>query len=195
MVDLEEGLPRPGLGPQDVELLGIEKEDIGLKLPVLILDYPSPKDLGVKYGGANLSREDILKVRENILNSNHGLWDKIRKVSGVEGVINGIGLKKAEENNNYFVEYPPEEENIVSTVCTLGNEEVLTLSTNLHSKLNIKRFWKEILPTHDEEEEVNEVDGNKRFKRGDDLVGSSGVSKHFLSMAEEAGLSMPPTSK
>jgi hypothetical protein len=136
-----------------------------------------------------------VKVRENILNSNHSLWDKIRKFSGVEGVINGIGLKRAEENNNYIVEYPLKEVDIVSTVRTLGNEEVPTLSTNLHSKLNIKRFWKEILPTHDEEEDVNEVGGNKRFKRGDDLLGSSGETKHFHSMAEEAGLSMPPTSK
>ncbi|WJX83598.1 hypothetical protein P8452_66250 [Trifolium repens] len=190
MVDVESGV-----GPRDVEMLGIEKEDIGLKLAVLTLDYPSPKDMGVKYGWATLSREDILKVNESCLNTNHSLWDKIRRSSSVEGVLSGIGLKRVQENNNYIVEYPPEEEDRVSTSFTLGHEEVLTLSTNLHRKLNIKRFWKEISPTHNEEGEDKGANGNKRIKRGVDFLDSSGEAKHFHSMAEEVGLIMIPTFK
>lgn len=44
VVDLKEHLSRPGLGPESLDLLDLEKEDIGFKHPVTILDYPSPPD-------------------------------------------------------------------------------------------------------------------------------------------------------
>lgn len=41
-VGLKWGLVRPGLGPQRLEQLGLEEEDIGLRQPMVLLDYPSP---------------------------------------------------------------------------------------------------------------------------------------------------------
>lgn len=42
VVDVEEGVQRPGLGPQNIKLLGLQKEYIGLAKPDISLDYPSP---------------------------------------------------------------------------------------------------------------------------------------------------------
>lgn len=70
--DLHHGLPQPGLGPDNVDLLGLHKEVIALKEPTLITDYPSPTNPKVRYGGPiyltlrskNLNRLAFLVVLE-----------------------------------------------------------------------------------------------------------------------------------
>lgn len=43
--DLKEHRPRPGLGPKNVEDLGLIKEDVGLKSPIIVEDVLSPEFL------------------------------------------------------------------------------------------------------------------------------------------------------
>lgn len=58
--------PCPGLGPDNIDKLGLIKEDVGLKEPIITRDYPSPKDDKVRYGGAPISAEQATRVREKI---------------------------------------------------------------------------------------------------------------------------------
>ena len=54
----------PGLGPSDVNLLQIEKELIGLKFPVVTIDYKSPnrKNYLMKITGEHLSNLDLVTI-------------------------------------------------------------------------------------------------------------------------------------
>lgn len=62
---------QPGLGPQNLDELWIEPEDIGLKKPVVILDYPSPDNDSGKYSCCSLSLAEIKKCREKFLNDTY----------------------------------------------------------------------------------------------------------------------------
>lgn len=42
-------------GPATLEEMQLEKEDIGLAQPVITIDYPSPINKRVRYGGVSLS--------------------------------------------------------------------------------------------------------------------------------------------
>lgn len=48
--DLKEGIPRPGLRPVNIEDLTLEREDIGLQEPVIIIVYPSPSQMEGEVG-------------------------------------------------------------------------------------------------------------------------------------------------
>lgn len=73
-IDLEEGKIRPGLGPNRIEELEIEKEDVGLKEPIIILDSLSPihnkqncgADMGVTSLDMDLSMEQIQLIRKRL---------------------------------------------------------------------------------------------------------------------------------
>lgn len=56
-IDLIQGLPQPGLGLENVELVGLLKEDIGLKASILVIDFSSPKDSSIRYGGDSESQK------------------------------------------------------------------------------------------------------------------------------------------
>jgi hypothetical protein len=70
LVDEKLGLRRPGLGPEKIEDLGIQKEDIGLKDPRVLLDMPSPVPLGwslskeISLAQIEKGREAVLKITE-----------------------------------------------------------------------------------------------------------------------------------
>lgn len=73
-IDLEEGRVRPGLGPMCIDDLGLEKEDIGLKEPVILTDMLSPERPGRPNTEVNLpicldmglSAEEIRRCRQVI---------------------------------------------------------------------------------------------------------------------------------
>lgn len=48
-IPLNSNMVSPGLCPMNVEDLHITKEDVGLKNPIIVKDYPSPKDKQIRY--------------------------------------------------------------------------------------------------------------------------------------------------
>ncbi|KAJ1387655.1 Zinc knuckle CX2CX4HX4C [Sesbania bispinosa] len=67
LIDLEEGRCRPGLGPTNVDDLGVQLEFIGLKNRVIITDYPSPTIRGTSKYGVELTEEEISKFKSSRL--------------------------------------------------------------------------------------------------------------------------------
>lgn len=65
-LDLETQQIQLGLGPAHLEDLDLFKDSIGLKNKVVLLDYPSPKDPTVRYGGAELNQAQISKAKEKV---------------------------------------------------------------------------------------------------------------------------------
>lgn len=55
-VDLETHSVQPGLGPAHLEDLNVVKEFIGLKENIVLLDYPSPENPVIRYGGCHTHR-------------------------------------------------------------------------------------------------------------------------------------------
>lgn len=43
-----------GLGPERIEDLALIKEDVGLKEPIVVKDYPSPSTEQIRYEGAKI---------------------------------------------------------------------------------------------------------------------------------------------
>ncbi|KAJ1422088.1 Zinc finger, CCHC-type [Sesbania bispinosa] len=62
IINLDQRVIRPGLGPKDLNSLHIVPEFIGLQSPIVIIDYPSPKQH--KYQGVHLSELDIQRCRK-----------------------------------------------------------------------------------------------------------------------------------
>lgn len=71
-VDLSSLLPQPGLGASNFDLLGLNKEDVGLKYSIVLTEYPSPSDPAIRYGGAQVSNKDISRAKNAILVMNQG---------------------------------------------------------------------------------------------------------------------------
>lgn len=67
IVDLEENLPRPGLGPRDLRELDLVREDIGLQEPAILLDYLSPHSSPKRYQGAHISQKDTERCKKVIM--------------------------------------------------------------------------------------------------------------------------------
>ncbi|KAF7821100.1 kinesin KP1-like isoform X1 [Senna tora] len=72
-IGLEDGKLSPGLGPMQIEDLGLEKEFIGLKEDVVIVDFPSPPRPGPEKSGTmymhkklTLSREEAVACKKSI---------------------------------------------------------------------------------------------------------------------------------
>lgn len=51
-----------GLGPMNIEVHDLVKEDIGLKEPIIVRDYPSSTNDQVRYEGAQLHPSTATKV-------------------------------------------------------------------------------------------------------------------------------------
>lgn len=143
-IDLVGGLPQPGLGPGDMNLLGLHKENVGLKEPINLRDMTSPSNLNVKYGGAKLSTDQVKKVREDMKSKDQGSWRKKPKLINKE---------------SYFMEFPMEE---VTSKAQLNGVEECALALSMDTGMNIKKkrlFEKDSI--HDEGK--YKVEG-KRFK-------------------------------
>ncbi|KAJ1382209.1 hypothetical protein SESBI_44458 [Sesbania bispinosa] len=117
-MDLKEGRPRPGLGPTELAQMQIAKEFIGLKNPVVILDYPSPNQ--GKYEGAKLSEVNIKKCK--------------------------MAIKERSPDLGYFVEFPEddseEQNNPLQTKTnplTMMAEEEKQLIVGWNNSLSLKR--------------------------------------------------------
>lgn len=90
-----------GLGLEDVEHVGVIREDIGLKEPVLVLDYPSPDGLA---DSVKLTEDEIKKCRVACaVQGKRGHYTKKNRDQG------GAKQKQNKTNAEYFVEFPDDE--------------------------------------------------------------------------------------
>ncbi|KAJ1407771.1 O-sialoglycoprotein endopeptidase [Sesbania bispinosa] len=64
-VDLHSGLIQPGLGPNSIQDLELETEDVGLKEPILIMNYPSPTKEGSSHYNISFTPSMITKCRNS----------------------------------------------------------------------------------------------------------------------------------
>ncbi|KAJ1393350.1 Zinc finger, CCHC-type [Sesbania bispinosa] len=135
VVDLNSGLRRPGLGPENMGLLQMEKEFISLYQPCVCLDYGS---LERRYDSANLTPIDISKCKEAWIRMEWGRETNkngMTKGSDSEGQVKN---KATGEGIEYFVEFPSDEDEAEPTKRTpLENEKQLIHGFNL--ALSLKR--------------------------------------------------------
>ncbi|KAJ1380444.1 Zinc knuckle CX2CX4HX4C [Sesbania bispinosa] len=66
-VDLLSGLIQPGLGPNSLDDLQLETEDVGLKKPIVITDYPSLTKDGSSHYSISFTASMIIKCRNSWL--------------------------------------------------------------------------------------------------------------------------------
>ncbi|KAJ1389486.1 hypothetical protein SESBI_38221 [Sesbania bispinosa] len=65
VVDLEDGLKKPGLGPESFVDLDLEKEDVGLKEKTILWDFRSPTKEGSSLYDISLNEREIQMCRES----------------------------------------------------------------------------------------------------------------------------------
>lgn len=56
-----------GLGPLNIDELQVVKEDVGLKIPIIVKDYSIPEDTCGRYSGANISPSSVSFVKRKIM--------------------------------------------------------------------------------------------------------------------------------
>lgn len=203
-IDLKEGIIRPGLGPADIEDIGLEKEDIGLSKPVVILDVASPnldqmrvgKEIGLLGLDIELSAEQINECRTRMLNSYPS--GKSESCKGKEIVIwHPRDKQKHKIEPEYIVEFPEElikeeETEEISCVNITATEETNVLSDKLQQRLFLKR-------TRIDEEEGDKNSGKRHKLQIEEGVRCEGTGMEVENkmidetgeMAEEAGHNQP----
>lgn len=180
------------MGLDNLDKLGLIKEDIGLKEKVVLMDYLSPPISPIRYQGACLSKAEVDKCRNVILNQ-----EMARDIN------NGRGQKQSkkcineeEVNLGYYVEFPVEERGEkMTTGKSLSQEKEIALVQVVNNSLSLKRY--RVDQQEQGEEEQDSRDGfKKRLKQmlcleGASAVGEEKTQDNFNKMAEEAGLTMP----
>lgn len=205
LVDIECDLPRAGLGPENMDLLGFEKEEIGLASPVLLKDYISPPRINEGPFEVHLSPGSIKKGKQacsNIRNKGRNIELKRptrRERLRVRGPKLYHGCKEIvqQERQNageYYVEFPSDED---SKGHPLSVEEEGLLVTHVQQNLYLKRNWS---TTQGSGENVLLIEDKETHKKRRADVGENVeendptpmIHDGVDSMAEEAGLNMPP---
>ncbi|KAJ1381066.1 hypothetical protein SESBI_45508 [Sesbania bispinosa] len=181
LVDLPNNTLQPGLGPKDLKDLGVQPEFIGLKEPVIILDYPSPEIH--KYDGARLTSNEIALCKKKCI---------------------------AEEPDlRYIVEFPPDEDEDVHlpknkevSDNSLNKEEEKRLIVGWNRALSLKRNFEQLSSKTD----ISSADFQKvKPRKVEDRVNSTIAPQHYAAIiseqralfistttkAEEAGQTMP----
>lgn len=106
-IDLESQQIQPGLGPAHLEDLNIEKEFIGFKNNVVLLDYPGPSDPNIRYGGIIMSQEQIGRCKVECSK-------EMVKIQFKKQFYANKGPPESDSDEEcmkeeYFVEFPPDE--------------------------------------------------------------------------------------
>lgn len=160
-VELFSNIRRPGLGPELVEQLGLEEEDIGLKKSVVLLDYPSPLD---RYLSLQLTEQEIKRCREHC----GSFFDRVKRKSKVLK-----GKNDGNENNEdtqlegqkYVVEFPPEDlDRDTGGQNKLGDAEEISLVNKISEALVLKRPRNLICENEFERDEGEADERSKKFK-------------------------------
>lgn len=143
-IDLKERRIRPGLGPMKIQDLDLEREDIGLAQPVIILDSlspkrpcpKSPKEATTSSLDMNMGPEEISKCRRAI----KGVFGKQVSYDGLVSSNQPTNMElviweprdrlKTKKQQQYFVVFPEDAEEVspgkgkdqTETRTTMGNE-------------------------------------------------------------------------
>lgn len=214
LVDIECDIPRAGLGPDHLDLLSPEKEDIGLSEPVVLQDYLSPPRRSSGPFEVHLSPGSIDKCRRACADikpkgkHREGAQSNIPRVHKEKckecDWIAGLKTKKPGKDADYFVEFPPDEmEGVCSKSRHLDKEEELQLSIAVRESLSLKRSrlalqWDEQNTHEDGEEDILKKKKKSRHGEQDMEVSTEGDQLCFSEtspMVEDAGLPMPPQSQ
>lgn len=193
MVPLHSSLKSPGLGPEKLTLLHLEKEDIGLNDKVIILDYPSPIKGADSHFGANLSEEDVHKARAKLTHhpskaENCNPTTNL-KLSANEASTLGE-LHKGLLDNNYFVELPDEDEEHTETPPQAIEDKIeVDLASGFSLSLALEKRKRNDLP-HNKAEGGQ---GRQKLRICNSILNA--LPRPTVDTAEEAGLAMPPTPK
>lgn len=145
LVDIKCDLPRAGLGPDDIESLQLEKEDIGLSHPVILKDYLSPKRRSCGPIEVDLSQEDVAKCRDACVSGEYTCLAGKHPKFGLRPSMGYRGNQRKEakggENKlGYVVEFPPEDQEEESNQkSALGEAIQEALSSGLNHSLSLKR--------------------------------------------------------
>lgn len=171
-IDLKERMIRPGLGPGKLQDLDLEKEDIGLANPVIILDVLSPP-MPCKVGSGpdgpcsldmEMGPEKIAKCREAIKRGRdkHVTYDGLDQgnhPTNLEMVIWKPREKfKKKSQAQYIVEFPDEKEegNSLENATGAGGSGMLRMGTEERELLKI---FKESLLIKRQREENEDMTG------------------------------------
>lgn len=221
LVDIECNMPRTGLGPERMEDLGFQKEDIGLQQPVLLQDYISPPrnfdgpvDVMMSPGSIKKCRSACAKLKpkgphqmkaQNKKSSI--LHERCKECKWIQDRTNYREVEKKKKHgtmevDNYVVEFPPDNEGREEAV-TKGMEldDELELAAEVRESLSLKR-GRSVIEEGEEEGQsavvlYKEEGRQVKYRRGDQVHWArQGNIKELCSLkAEEAGLAMPPTSQ
>ncbi|KAJ1402000.1 Zinc finger, CCHC-type [Sesbania bispinosa] len=205
LIDLQKGQKQAGLGPSNIEQLGIQKEFIGLKEPVIIVDYPSPEIR--RYEGITLSDNEIKQCKKACISDN-SLQDF--------ATTDTISIyKKGEDHDghsregiDYFVELP-EEDNGSGDQNKGNNSSIPEIIENhliqgLNHALSLKRPRRKLTDTEADSEPGAEGDylehkrakylqWTNQFEEGNNTAGDQTTlpKLNLILMAGEAGQNMP----
>lgn len=221
LVDIVCDLPRTGLGPECMEDLGFQTEDIGLQQPVVLQDYISPPRYSDGPIEVVLSPGSIDKCRRACSSlkpkGSHQmkaqnkkskiLHERCKECNWIQNRTNYREVEKKKKlttmkADSYLVEFPPENEGSKETL-TKGMEldEELQLAADVRKSLSLKRGRLSIEEGEEEDKAAmvlyKEEGRLLKYRKGDlgNRVGPGSADELCSLKAEEAGCAMPPTSQ
>lgn len=126
----------PGLDPAYVDDIKIVKEDPGLADPFVTRDYPSPKEDMLRYGGADISFLEEIRIKWKLKNTK---WS-IKEDSANKQVLTffhlyGTMVRTCQAHypnpHLYFVELQPDESNVLYNESSIKSQEENSLAQTL----------------------------------------------------------------
>ncbi|KAJ1415409.1 Zinc finger, CCHC-type [Sesbania bispinosa] len=135
LMDLKERRRRAGLGPDKLEDLDVHREFIGLKDPMVIVDYPSPEQ--GRHQGPILSEAEIRHCKAILTSNNHQNTTNLDHAQPTQ-------IKQlSKEGVEYFVEFPSEDYELEDSngraVKSIPTAVENFLVQGLHATLSLKR--------------------------------------------------------
>ncbi|KAF7844038.1 reverse transcriptase [Senna tora] len=186
-VDLKEGKIRPGLGPKNLVDLNLEKEDVGLKSPIIIMDVLSPPK--IQHVGQsntslievdiNVGEVEIKAIKQQMVMQAPS--SQLKQSSHTRDVARAIWAPRQKEKSpkaqEYYVELPQEEEKIneQAKADETGKKVEQLMAIAINRKLAIKR-------NKDDEQELEKGANVKRMKAVEDM----GLVINAIAETEEA---------
>lgn len=189
-VDLKTSMVQPGMGPSDINELGLIREDIGLASTVISIDLPSSTINGSSHFSANLTKSEIEKASKAIIDGRSLVHRRPREKSQarfpyekpLEGVWKPrLNPQKTSLDSNYYVEFPLEDGDPDDRITS-------TLDGEDHWKVTLKRGREFLRQPHDLS--THGTQGDCKIPRT--FYGNTLDDDSQTAMAEEAGLPMPP---
>lgn len=127
MIALSTGKVSVGLGPKNMNALGLVAEDIGLASKLIVQDYPSHTNGQIRYEGANITSSEIEKVKKVCAHP-----------KGKEEAAVNLSL---EVSQGYLVEFPPKIASPVAELVKLHEKLETELAICVSKGLTLKNTF------------------------------------------------------